>query len=127
MPEPGKTMTPIGKTSSIWSLRLKVQRGRASSSRARSRSGARCGDRPSGRRSSRRLSVTCRASAPCRGVWHEPVELVPDQPVVDEVDPAGEGDLRSIGQKHLCVGAFPGSNVVAAVNHCRRQRAMVDP
>ena len=23
MPEPGKTMTPIGRTSSIWSLRLK--------------------------------------------------------------------------------------------------------
>ena len=42
------------------------------------------------------------------------------------VDAAGEGDLRSGWEQHLGFGAALGGEEVAAVDHRRGQRAMVD-
>src|SRR5437588_329173 len=54
------------------------------------------------------------------------VERVPDGGVVVEVEPASEGDLGSGGEQHLGLGAALGGEKIAAVDHCRGQRAMVD-
>ena len=54
------------------------------------------------------------------------VEPVPDQLVIVEVEPAGEGDLGSRGQQHLVFGPAFGGEEVAAVDHGRGQRAVVD-
>ena len=54
------------------------------------------------------------------------IELVPDQAVIVEVEPAGEGDLRPGRQQHLGLGAALGGDEVAAVDHGRGQGAVVD-
>ena len=54
------------------------------------------------------------------------VELVPDQAMIVEVEPAGEGDLGAGGQQHLVLGPALGGEEVAAVDHGRGQRAVVD-
>ncbi len=54
-----------------------------------------------------------------------PVETVPDQAMIVEVEAAGDGDFRTGGQEHLVVGALLGGQKVATVDHGRRQRAMV--
>ena len=54
------------------------------------------------------------------------VELVPDQAMVVEVEPAGEGDLGAGRQQHLGLGPALGGEEVAAVDHGRGQRAVVD-
>jgi hypothetical protein len=54
------------------------------------------------------------------------VERVPDRVVIVEVEPAGEGDLGTGGEQHLVVGSALGGEEVAAVDHGRGQRAMVD-
>src|SRR5258707_866077 len=53
------------------------------------------------------------------------VERVPDQAMIVEVGPAGEGDLGSGGEQHLVLGAALGGEEVAAVDHCRSERTMV--
>ena len=54
------------------------------------------------------------------------VESVPDQAMIVEVEAAGDGDLWTGGQEHLVVGALLRGEEIAAVDHGRRQRAMVD-
>ena len=54
------------------------------------------------------------------------VEPVPDGAMIVEVEPAGEGDFRSGGEQHLRLGATLGGDKVAAVDHGRGQRAMID-
>jgi hypothetical protein len=54
------------------------------------------------------------------------VEPVPDGAVIVEIEPAGEGDLRCGRQQHLGVGASLGSEEIAAVDHRRSQRAVID-
>ncbi len=46
--------------------------------------------------------------------------------MIVEVEPAGEGDLGSGGQQHLGLGAALGGEEIAAVDHRRGQRAVVD-
>ena len=47
--------------------------------------------------------------------------------MIVEVEAAGEGDLGSGGEQRLDLGAALGGEEVAAVDHRRGQRAMVDP
>ena len=54
------------------------------------------------------------------------VERVPDRGMIVEVEAAGESDFGSGGEQHLGFGAAFGSEEIAAVDHRRRQRAMVD-
>ena len=54
------------------------------------------------------------------------VERVPDQVVVVEVEPAGKRDLGTGGEQHIVVRPALGGEEVAAVDHGRGQRAMVD-
>ncbi len=54
------------------------------------------------------------------------VEPVPDGAMVVEVETAREGDLGAGRQQHLGVGAALGGNEVAAVDHRRREGAVVD-
>ena len=54
------------------------------------------------------------------------VERVPDRVMVVEVEPAGEGDLRSGGKQHFGLGAAPGGEELPAVDHRGGQRAVVD-
>ncbi len=42
-----------------------------------------------------------RGEGPCRDTWSDLIELAPDQAVIVEVGPAGEGDLGACGQHHL--------------------------
>jgi len=53
------------------------------------------------------------------------VEPVPDCPMIVKIEPSGECDLGSRGQKHLVFGPSLGSKEVAAVNHGRGQCAMI--
>src|SRR6266851_6807278 len=54
------------------------------------------------------------------------VEPVPDGAMVVEVETAREGDLGTGRQQHLGLGAAPGGEEVAAVDHCGREGAVVD-
>jgi hypothetical protein len=54
------------------------------------------------------------------------VEPVPDRAMVVEVEAAGEGDLGSGGKERLDLDAALGCEEIAAVDHGRGQRAMVD-
>ena len=56
----------------------------------------------------------------------ELVELVPDQRVVVVVGAAGQGDPGTRGQRHFVLGAALGGEIIAAVDHRRGQRAVVD-
>ena len=127
MPEPGNTMTPIGITASIWSLR---RNGAALAWRVQSGLKA--------------IWATLRAlaqaaamrSAPLRAAAVEQhqagmlgmnlVEPVPDGAMVVEVETAGEGYLGAGGQQDLGLAAVLGGNEVAAVDHRRREGAVVD-
>jgi len=53
-------------------------------------------------------------------------EPFPDQLMVVELEPAGKGDLGSGRQHDLGVGATPGREKVAAVDHRGGKGAMVD-
>ena len=54
------------------------------------------------------------------------VEPVPDRAMIVEVEAAGEGDLGPGGEQRLDLGAALGGEEVAAVDHRRGQRAVVD-
>src|SRR3546814_2682670 len=49
------------------------------------------------------------------------VELGPDEPMIVEVEPAGERDLRASREKDFVLGALPGGEEVTAVDHRRGQ------
>jgi hypothetical protein len=127
MPVPGKTMTPIGRT--FEHLVVALERcglgvlgpvGLEGDLRHLAVVGpaARCVRRPSG-------DPPCSSTMSGCLAWTLS-SVGPDQPVVVEVEPAGEGDLRSAGQQHLGLGAALGGEEVAAVDHRRGQVAMVD-
>jgi hypothetical protein len=61
---------------------------------------------------------------PCIGV--DLIELRPNQAVVVEVEPAGEGDLRAGWQKYLLRGTLFRSQKIATVDHGRGHRLVVD-
>ena len=127
MPVPGKCMTPIGSSSSMASLRLN---GAALACLVQSGLKAICGT----------LRLTAHLEAISSAPFGEPpwmqdhvgmlgvdlVEAIPDQVVVVEVEATGKSDLRSCRQHHLGLGAALGGDKVAAVDHCRGERAMVD-
>ena len=54
------------------------------------------------------------------------VETVPDQMVIVEAEAAREGDLRTLRKHEFGLGAVPGSEEIAAVDHGRGQRAVAD-
>ncbi len=54
------------------------------------------------------------------------IELDPDEPMIVEVESAGERDLRASREKDFVLGALPGGEEVTAVDHRRGQVAMVD-
>jgi len=54
------------------------------------------------------------------------VEPVPDRVVIVEVDPAREGNLGAGREQRLGLGAALGGEEIAAVDHGRGQRAVVD-
>ena len=54
------------------------------------------------------------------------VEPVPDQAMVVEVEPAGEGDLGAGGNERFGLDAAFGGEEVAAIDHRRGQCAVVD-
>ena len=54
------------------------------------------------------------------------VETIPDRAMIVEVESAGEGDLGPGGEQRLGFGAALGGEEVAAVDHRRRQGAVVD-
>ena len=56
----------------------------------------------------------------------ELVELVPDQRVVVVVGTAGQGDPGTRGQRHFVLGSALGGEIIAAVDHRRGQRPVVD-
>ncbi len=56
----------------------------------------------------------------------DPVELVPDQAVVVEVEAAGDGDLWASRHQHLGLGPAFGGEKVSAVDHGRGQRTVID-
>ena len=56
----------------------------------------------------------------------DPVERVPNQPVIYDIEPAGERDLRTRRQHHLGPGAVAGGEEVAAVDYRGSQRLAVD-
>ena len=127
MPVPGKCMTPIGSTSSIASLRLNgaalaclVQFGLEGDLRDLAVVGPFGGDQLG----ALRRSAVQQHHVRVLGV--DLVELGPDQPVIVEVEPAGQRHLRSRGQEHLVVGALLRRQEVAAVDHRRGEVAMVD-
>jgi len=53
------------------------------------------------------------------------VETIPDEVMVVEVEPSGEGDLRPSRQHDLGLGAALGRDEVAGVDHRCGQRTMV--
>ncbi len=55
------------------------------------------------------------------------VERVPDQPVIVEIHPAGEGDLGSRWQIDLGIGAGLRCEEVPAVDHGCGEIAVIDP
>jgi hypothetical protein len=59
-----------------------------------------------------------------RGV--DPVEPIPDRPVVVEVETAREGNLGAGRQQHLGLGAAFGGYEIAAADHGRCQGAVID-
>ena len=125
MPEPGQTMTPIGRISSMRSLRLN---GAALPWRDHSGLKTICGVL--------RLSAQQAAmrSAPfgdppwSSTMWEVAseglVEPFPDQAMVVEIEPAGEGDLGAGGNERFGLDAAFGGEEVAAVDHRRGQRAV---
>src|SRR5690606_42147536 len=54
------------------------------------------------------------------------VETIPDQGVVVEVEAASECDLGPRWQQDLGLCAALGCDEIPGVDHCRRERAMVD-
>ena len=54
------------------------------------------------------------------------VETIPDQAMVVEVQATSECDLRPRWQQDLSFGAALGSDEIPGVDHCRRERAVVD-
>lgn len=54
------------------------------------------------------------------------VEPVPDQGDVVKIEPTGERDLGSRWQQRLGVRAAFGGQEIAAVDHRRGERAMID-
>lgn len=53
------------------------------------------------------------------------VELVPDQAMIIEIEPAGEGDLGAGRQQHLVFGPALGGEDIPTVDHRRGERAVV--
>ncbi len=124
---PGNTITPIGRTSSIASLRL---------------NGAPFGVPGPIRLESdlRHLAVVGPAGGDAFGALRRaavqqhhvgvlgmnPVEPVPDQAAVVEVEAAGDGDLWAGRHQHLVLGPALAGVKIAAVDHGQGQSAVVD-
>ena len=127
MPDPGKTMIPIGSASSIASLRLN---GAAFLCAGPIRFE---GDlwnfavvRPTSGDSLRALRAGSVKQDHVRVLRANLVERVPDPTMIIAIGPASEGDPRSGRQKHLRLGQLLGVEEVPAVDHRRRQGAVID-
>ena len=54
------------------------------------------------------------------------VERVPDQLMVGDIGPTGEGDLRAGGNEDFVLGAAAGGDKLAAVDYGGSQRSVAD-
>lgn len=54
------------------------------------------------------------------------VECIPDPLMIVEISTAGERDARAGWQKHLCLGELFDVQEISAVDHRRRQGAVID-
>jgi Zn-dependent peptidase ImmA (M78 family) len=117
MPLPGKTRTPTGSTSSMASLRLK---GAALACLVQSGLKATCvtlaGFGPFGGDEFGALGAATVEKDHVGILGPDLIELAPDQAVIVEVGPTGEGDLGACGQHHFGFRAALGGQEIAAVD-----------
>ena len=117
MPLPGKTRTPTGSTSSMASLRLK---GAALACLVQSGLKATCvtpaGLGPFGGDEFGTLGAATVEKDHVGIFGLDLIELAPDQAVIVEVGPTGEGDLGACGQHHFGFRAALGGEEIAAVD-----------
>jgi hypothetical protein len=118
MPEPGNTMTPIGRTSRIRSLRLNgAAPGVPVPVRLEDNLRHLAVVGPAGSDALGALGTAAMQQHHVGMLGANLVERVPDRGVIVEVESAGEGDLRSSGKQYLGFGAAFGGEKVATVNH----------